>query len=156
MEIAIFGAGCFWGVEATFAQVEGVLSTSVGYAGGSVANPTYQQVCLGGTGHSEVVRVEFDPAKVSYEALLDVFWSCHDPTQLNRQGPDFGYQYRSVVFCEDARQLAAAEASKGAADASGRYLQPVCTAIEPSRNFYLAEEYHQKYLAKKGLAACHA
>lgn len=156
MEIATFGAGCFWGVEATFAQVDGVVSTSVGYAGGSVENPTYQQVCLGQTGHTEVVRVEFDPARVSYEALLDVFWSCHDPTQLNRQGPDFGYQYRSVIFCEGASQLAAAEASKRAADASGRYLRSVCTAIEPSRNFFRAEEYHQQYLAKKGLAACHA
>lgn len=156
MEIATFGAGCFWGVEATFAQVDGVVSTSVGYAGGNVENPTYQQVCLGQTGHTEVVRVEFDPARVSYEALLDVFWSCHDPTQLNRQGPDFGYQYRSVIFCDGASQLAAAEASKRAAGASGRYLRPVCTAIEPSRNFFRAEEYHQQYLAKKGLAACHA
>ena len=155
MEVATFGAGCFWGVEAAFASVDGVQSTCVGYAGGSVRNPSYQQVCLGQTGHTEVVKVEFDPHQVGYDELLSVFWGCHDPTQVNRQGHDFGYQYRSVIFCENAAQFEAAEESKRAAEDSGHFRQSIATAIELSRSFYRAEEYHQQYLAKRGLAQCH-
>ena len=153
-QFATFGAGCFWGVEATFANVPGVTATSVGYTGGSAENPTYQAVCRGGTGHTEAVRVEFDPDKVSFEALLETFWACHDPTQLHRQGPDVGYQYRSAIFCEDDQQRIEAEASRDRMDRSGRFRRPVVTAIEPAATFHLAEDYHQKYLAKRGLASC--
>ncbi len=156
MSVATFGAGCFWGVEVTFAQVDGVVSTCVGYTGGSLPSPTYGQVCTGRTGHTEVVRVEFDPSRISYEGLLDVFWRCHDPTQVNRQGPDYGYQYRSVIFCEDDSQMAAAAASKQRFEATGRQPRPIATSIERSRAFYEAEDYHQQYLAKRGQLACHA
>ena len=155
MTAATFGAGCFWGVEATFRQVPGVTETAVGYAGGAVENPTYEQVCTGTTGHAEVVQVEFDPEKVSYEALLEVFWNCHDPTTLNRQGPDRGTQYRSVIFCHDAQQTAAANASKERLQQSGGVAQDITTAIEPAGPFYRAEEYHQQYLEKRGQASCH-
>ena len=155
MATAMFGAGCFWGVEVTFGNVSGVTATAVGYAGGSHPAPTYEQVCRGNTGHAEVVRVTFEDDQVSYDALLDVFWECHDPTQVNCQGPDIGYQYRSVVFCEDAGQLAAARASKERLERSGRFQQPIATAIEPAATFYSAEEYHQQYLVKRGLAVCH-
>ncbi len=155
MEIATFGAGCFWGVEAALGNVPGVASTCVGYAGGEVPDPTYEDVCTGRTGHTEVVRVEFDSRSVCYQTLLESFWTCHDPTQVNRQGPDIGYQYRSVIFCESSEQVEAAEASKRRLEESGRFKRPVATAIERSRSFYPAEEYHQQYLAKRGMAACH-
>jgi peptide-methionine (S)-S-oxide reductase len=154
MATATFGAGCFWGVEAAFRQVPGVLSTAVGYAGGSLAKPTYEQVCSGRTGHAEVVQVEYDPDKVSYEQLLDVFWSSHDPTQLNRQGPDIGTQYRSVIFVHDAEQRQIASASKAEVDNSARFRRPIVTDILPFSAFYRAEEYHQQYLEKRGLAHC--
>jgi peptide-methionine (S)-S-oxide reductase len=154
MATATFGAGCFWGVEAAFRQVPGVLSTAVGYAGGSLAKPTYEQVCSGRTGHAEVVQVEYDPDKVSYEQLLDVFWSNHDPTQLNRQGPDIGTQYRSVIFTHDAEQRRIASASKAELDNSARFRRPIVTEILPFSAFYRAEEYHQQYLEKRGLAHC--
>ena len=155
METATFGAGCFWGVEVAFGNVPGVTSTCVAYAGGHLPDPSYRDVCAGDTGHTEVVRVEFDERRVSYETLLETFWSCHDPTQVNRQGPDFGYQYRSVIFCEDDDQFAAARESKRKLEQSGRHERPIATAIERSRSFYLAEDYHQKYLVKRGLATCH-
>ena len=155
MEIATFGAGCFWGVEAAFASVSGVTSTEVGYAGGSLPSPTYGDVCRGDTGHTEVVRVTYDPERVSYETLLDAFWECHDPTQVDRQGPDVGFQYRSVIFCENERQFVVAEASKLSRERGGRYTRSVATAVETSREFYRAEEYHQRYLEKRGLATCH-
>ncbi len=155
MTTATFGAGCFWGVEATFRQVSGVTGTAVGYAGGAVENPTYDQVCTGTSGHAEVVQVEFDPEKVSYEALLEVFWNCHDPTTPNRQGPDRGTQYRSVIFCHDDQQTVAANASKEQLQQSGRHGQDIVTAIEPAGPFYRAEAYHQQYLEKRGQASCH-
>ena len=154
MEKATFGAGCFWGVEAAFRQVEGVLATAVGYSGGRPANPTYEDVCSGRTGHAEVVEVEFDPAKVSYEQLLDVFWENHDPTTLNRQGPDVGEQYRSAIFTLTPEQEAAARASKESRAKSGQYKRPIVTEITPASPFYRAEEYHQRYLEKHGLAHC--
>jgi peptide-methionine (S)-S-oxide reductase len=154
-EKAIFGAGCFWGVEAAFRQVKGVVSTAVGYSGGATANPTYKDVCSDRTGHAEVVQVEYDPAQVSYEELLKVFWENHDPTQMNRQGPDFGTQYRSAIFYTTPEQEAAARASKAALEQSGRYRRPIATEITPAGEFYRAEEYHQQYLEKKGLASCH-
>jgi peptide-methionine (S)-S-oxide reductase len=154
MAKAIFGAGCFWGVEAAFRQVEGVLATAVGYSGGRLENPTYENVCSGRTGHAEVVEVEYDPSKVSYEKLLDVFWENHDPTTLNRQGPDVGEQYRSAIFFESPEQEAAARASKESLEKSGRYKRPIVTEIEPASTFYRAEEYHQRYLEKHGLAHC--
>ncbi len=155
METATFGAGCFWGVEVRFANIPGVTATSVGYAGGTYPNPSYHDVCRGDTGHTEVVRVIFDPDRVSYETLLDTFWDCHDPTQVNRQGPDVGYQYRSVIFCENDRQAKVAAASKSRLEQSRALAFPVSTAIEPAGSFYPAEEYHQQYLAKRGLAICH-
>lgn len=147
---ATFGAGCFWGVELAFRNTEGVVSTAVGYAGGSVANPSYEQVCTGRTGHAEVVRVEYDPAVISYDALLEVFWREHDPTQVNRQGPDVGSQYRSVIFTYDDAQAAAARASKDRLAASGRHRRPIATAIEPAGDVWPAEDYHQQYLEKRG------
>jgi peptide-methionine (S)-S-oxide reductase len=155
VQVAIFGAGCFWGVEAAFRQVKGVKSTSVGYAGGRTTNPTYKDVCYEDTGHTEVVRVEFDPAKVSYDRLLEVFWECHDPTQVNRQGPDVGDQYRTVIFTTTDAQRAAAERSKAALAASGKHKKPIATLIEPAPAYYLAEDYHQQYLEKRGLSSCH-
>jgi peptide-methionine (S)-S-oxide reductase len=154
MEQATFGAGCFWGVEATFREVPGVLDTAVGYAGGNVQNPTYEQVCSDRTGHAEVVQVTFDPARVSYDALLDAFWGAHDPTTPNRQGPDVGSQYRSVIFAHGPEQEAAARASLARQDASGRFRRPIVTQIEPYAAFWRAEEYHQRYLERRGLAHC--
>jgi peptide-methionine (S)-S-oxide reductase len=154
MQKATFGAGCFWGVEAVFRQVDGVLDTAVGYAGGTTENPTYKDVCTGTTGHAEVVQVEFDPDKVSFDRLVDAFWANHDPTTLNRQGPDFGSQYRSAIFYHSPEQQAAAQASMAREQASGRYRRPIVTQIEAAGPFYPAEEYHQRYLEKRGLASC--
>ena len=154
MEKATFAAGCFWGVEATFRQVRGVTSTAVGYSGGTFKNPTYQDVCTGRTGHAEVLQVKYDPAQVSYEELLDVFWNTHDPTTLNRQGPDIGTQYRSAILFHTPEQEAAARASKQALEANGRYRRPIVTEITPASEFYRAEEYHQQYLEKRGQAHC--
>jgi peptide-methionine (S)-S-oxide reductase len=153
-EKATFGAGCFWGVEATFRSVPGVKEAIAGYAGGKTDKPTYEDVCSHTTGHAEVVEVEFDPGVVSYEQLLDVFWSNHNPTTLNRQGPDVGDQYRSVIFYHSPEQKAAAEASKSRLDKSGRFKSPIVTFIEPAPAFYRAEEYHQRYLEKRGLSHC--
>jgi peptide-methionine (S)-S-oxide reductase len=153
-EKATFGAGCFWGVESTFRAIEGVSDAAVGYAGGNLENPTYEDVCMDDTGHAEVVEVEFDPAIVSYQKLLDVFWASHNPTQLNRQGPDVGRQYRSVIFYHSPEQRAAAEASKAALEKSGKFRSPVVTQIEPMPKFYRAEEYHQRYLEKRGQSHC--
>lgn len=154
-KLATFGAGCFWGVEELFRTTPGVISTAVGYEGGAVERPTYEQVCTDKTGHAEVVQVEFDPAKVSYERLLELFWANHNPTTLNRQGPDIGTQYRSVIFYHDNEQRQAAEASKKAVDASGKFKSPVVTTLEPAKTFWKAEDYHQQYLAKRGLSTCH-
>jgi len=154
-EKATFGAGCFWGVEATFRQVPGVVDAAVGYAGGTMENPTYRDVCSDRTGHAEVVQVDFDPAKVTYEQLLDVFWDNHDPTTMNRQGPDYGSQYRSVIFFHSPMQEAAARASKEARTRSGKHRAPIVTAIEPAATFYRAEEYHQQFLARSGQSFCH-
>jgi len=153
MAIATFGAGCFWGVEAAFQHIPGVTSTAVGYLGGTVENPTYQDVCTGSTGHAEVIQVEYDPAQLAYEELLDLFWKCHDPTTLNRQGPDVGTQYRSAVFFRTPEQEAAAKVSKEKAQA--RFKQTIATEITPASPFYRAEEYHQQYLEKRGQASCH-
>jgi peptide-methionine (S)-S-oxide reductase len=150
---ATFGAGCFWGVEAAFRRLDGVTSTAVGYAGGDVEHPTYEQVCYSETGHAEVVEVTFDPEKIPYEQLLAVFWAEHDPTQLNRQGPDVGAQYRSVIFVHDPEQGAAAEASRERVQE--RLTRPVVTQIEDAPPFWEAEDYHQQYLEKRGLASCH-
>ena len=147
---ATFGAGCFWGVEAAFRKIQGVVSTTVGYSGGSSKNPTYKDVCSGRTGHAEAVQVEYDPSKTSYEELLNVFWSVHDPTQLNRQGPDVGTQYRSAIFFYNAEQEAAAKAAKAHLERSGRYGKPIVTEIIPASEFYMAEEYHQQYFEKHG------
>ena len=149
---ATFGAGCFWGVEAAFRRTEGVIGTRVGYAGGQVENPTYEQVCSDATGHAEVVEVTYDDEKVPYEQLLALFWLEHDPTQLNRQGPDVGSQYRSVVFVHDAEQRAAAEVSLAAVQE--RLSRPVVTQIEDAPPFWEAEDYHQRYLEKRGLSSC--
>jgi peptide-methionine (S)-S-oxide reductase len=151
---ATFGAGCFWQVEVAFRNVEGVVDAAVGYMGGHVTHPTYADVCRGGTGHVEVCQVTFAPEVVSYEQLLEVFFASHDPTQLNRQGWDIGEQYRSVVFTHDEQQRATALAAKQALDQSGRYRAPVVTAVEPAATFWRAEEYHQQYLVKRGVATC--
>ncbi len=155
MEKATFGAGCFWGVEVAFRNVEGVLDTAVGYCGGRNDSPTYEQVCSGTTNHAEVVDVDFDPDKVSYDTLLNLFWSMHDPTTMNRQGPDVGTQYRSVVFVHSPEQREVAEASKKALDASGALPSPVVTQIVDAEPFWRGEEYHQCYLEKRGMASCH-
>jgi peptide-methionine (S)-S-oxide reductase len=154
MEKATFGAGCFWGVEAAFRQIPGVRATAVGYAGGTFTNPTYRDVCTGRTGHAESVEVEYDPARVSYDDLLNVFWENHDPTTLNRQGPDIGTQYRSVIFYHTPEQQAAAEASKARLQAAGRWRRPIVTEVVPAAEFYRAEDYHQQYLEKRGLSTC--
>lgn len=154
-EIATFGAGCFWGVEETFLRTKGVLSTRVGYLGGTLENPTYEDVCAGTTGHAEVVEVTFDPAVVSYDELLKVFWDNHNPTEKNRQGPDIGDQYRSAIFTHDDAQKSAAEASKVALANSKRFPRPIATEITPATTFYPAEDYHQQYLRKRGLDSCH-
>jgi peptide-methionine (S)-S-oxide reductase len=155
MAKATFAAGCFWGVEATFRQLPGVISTRVGYTGGQLANPTYEDVCTDRTGHAEAVEVEYDPAKLSYDKLLEVFWENHDPTQLNRQGPDHGTQYRSGIFFSTPEQEAAAKASKENLEKSKRYNRPIVTQIVPAVTFFPAEDYHQQYLEKRGLATCH-
>jgi peptide-methionine (S)-S-oxide reductase len=153
-EKATFGAGCFWGVEETFRQLPGVSSTAVGYAGGAKENPTYEDVCSDATGHAEVVEVEFDPAEIAYTKLLDVFWSNHNPTTLNRQGPDVGTQYRSAIFYHSPEQKQQAEASKAALEKSGRFPRSIVTQIEPAPKFWRAEEYHQQYLRKRGQTHC--
>lgn len=150
MERATFAAGCFWGVEADFRAIDGVTDVLVGYTGGSTPNPTYQQVCSDRTGHAEAVEVTFDPARVSFEQLLDAFWEMHDPTTPNRQGPDVGSQYRSAIFYHSEAQKAAAEASKAALERSRRYKGPVVTEIVPASTFWRAEDYHQQYVAKRG------
>jgi peptide-methionine (S)-S-oxide reductase len=155
METATFGAGCFWGVQAAFDRIQGVTETQVGYAGGVLANPTYQDVCSGRTGHAEVVQVTFDPKVVGYDRLLEAFWESHDPTQMNRQGPDVGTQYRSVVFFHTPEQEKAAHAALEKEQKSGRHSGPIATAIEKAGPFWRAEDYHQKYLEKRGLAICH-
>jgi peptide-methionine (S)-S-oxide reductase len=155
MEKATFAAGCFWGVEATFRAMPGVLGTRVGYTGGKTDNPTYKDVCTDRTGHAEAVEVDFDPAQVSYNDLLKVFWENHDPTQINRQGPDWGTQYRTAIFFHTPEQQAAAQASKEALEKSHRYSKPIATQIVPAVTFYPAEDYHQQYLEKRGLASCH-
>ena len=156
MQKAIFGAGCFWGVELTFSKIEGVESTAVGYCGGKVPDPTYEIVCAGQSNHAEVVLVEFNPDKVSYDKLLDTFWSLHDPTTLNRQGPDIGTQYRSVIFFQDKDQAVVAKASRDKLQQSGRFKNDIVTEIVPTAQFYRAEEYHQKYLEARGLGNCHS
>jgi peptide-methionine (S)-S-oxide reductase len=153
-ELATFGAGCFWGVEADFRQIRGVVATQVGYEGGHTENPTYRDVCSHTTGHAEVVQVEYDPARVSYDDLLKVFWENHDPTQLNRQGPDVGDQYRTVIFFHTPEQRAAAQAAKERLEAEKKYRRPIVTQIVPVETFYPAEEYHQQYLEKRGLSTC--
>lgn len=153
-EKALFAAGCFWGVEAAFRQVKGVVRTIVGYTGGHLKNPTYEDICSETTGHAETVEVEFDPKKVSYEKLLDVFWMIHNPTQVLRQGFDFGSQYRSAIFYLSGKQKKAAEASKKALETSGKYARPITTEITKASPFYVAEEYHQQYLEKHGLSTC--
>jgi len=153
-EKATFAAGCFWGVEAAFRKVPGVIDTAVGYSGGTFPNPTYEDVCTGRTGHAESVQVEFDPARVSYDRLLDVFWENHDPTTPNRQGPDVGTQYRSVVFVDGPEQEKAAKESKERLEKSERYRRPIVTEIASAHHFWRAEDYHQRYLEKRGLAHC--
>jgi peptide-methionine (S)-S-oxide reductase len=152
---ATFGAGCFWGVEVAFRQVPGVLNAEAGYEGGSLTDPSYEDVCTGRTGHAEVVEVTFDPAGVSYEQLVDVFFTHHDPTTLNRQGPDRGTQYRSAIFYHDEEQRGVAEAARERWNRSGRWRSPIVTEVTPASTFYRAEEYHQRYLEKHGLANCH-
>lgn len=154
-EIATFGAGCFWGVEAAFRRLPGVVDVAAGYSGGHMPNPTYKDVCSHTTGHAEVVQVTFDPQKISYDQLLDLFWQIHNPTQVNRQGPDVGSQYRSAIFVHSPEQQAIAEKSKAALAASGKFQRPIATEITTAGPFYRAEEYHQKYLEKHGAASCH-
>ncbi len=154
MEQATFAAGCFWGVEATFRQITGVLDTSVGYIGGHTEKPTYKEVCAGDTNYAEAVKIVFDPAQVSYAQLLEIFWQCHDPTQLNRQGPDVGTQYRSAIFYHSPQQEIAALQSKAQQQNNGQYTRPIATSIVPATTYYSAEEYHQQYLEKRGLAHC--
>ena len=155
MAKATFAAGCFWGVEDAFRQVKGVTSTTVGYTGGQTKNPTYKEVCTDRTGHAEAVEVEFNPDQVSYRELLAVFFQSHDPTQLNRQGPDYGSQYRSAIFFHDAEQEAAARDSLAALDKAGVFKRPIVTQIAPATDFYRAEDYHQQYFEKQGIRACH-
>jgi peptide-methionine (S)-S-oxide reductase len=154
-EIATFGAGCFWGVEAAFSRVPGVTEAVSGYSNGHTVNPTYKDVCTDETGHAEVVQVTYDPAKVSFEHLLEVFWGLHDPTQVNRQGPDFGSQYRTAVFFHTPEQEGIAKKVKATLDASGKFRKPIATEITAAGPFYRAEEYHQKYLEKRGATSCH-
>ncbi len=155
MEKATFGAGCFWGVEVRFGQMPGVVETAVGYEGGKLSNPTYKDVCSDRTGHAEVVELTFDPTRVSYEALLEQFFELHDPTQLNRQGPDWGNQYRSAVFFHSLEQEAAAKQVIAKLEAEKRFRKPIVTEVVPAQTFWRAEEYHQKYLEKRGAVACH-
>ena len=153
METATFAAGCFWGIEAAFRKIDGVVETAVGYTGGSLPNPTYEQVCSGQTGHAEAVQLRFDPAKLSYENLLEVFWRIHDPTTLNRQGPDVGTQYRSAIFFHGPEQEAAARASKQNLQSSGALRRDIVTDIVSAPEFYRAEDYHQQYFEKRGRAS---
>jgi len=153
MAVATFGAGCFWGVEVTFRRTPGVRDAVVGYMGGATANPTYEEVCTARTGHAEVVQVTYDPTVMSYDDLLGVFWRCHDPTQVDRQGPDVGRQYRSVIFYHDAHQRARALASRQSLSESGEHEAPIATEIEPAGTFWPAEAYHQRYLEKRGIVA---
>lgn len=155
IEKATFGAGCFWGVEARFAEMPGVIDTAVGYEGGELEHPTYKEVCTDRTGHAEVVDVTFDPSRISYETLLDAFFAMHDPTQLNRQGPDWGTQYRSVVFVRNEEQMRQAREKIDELNASGAYRKPIVTKVEPATTFWKAEEYHQRYLEKRGMVHCH-
>jgi peptide-methionine (S)-S-oxide reductase len=155
MATATFGAGCFWGVEEVFRKTPGVTETAVGYMGGQLENPSYRAVCTDRTGHAEVVQVQFDPSQVDYERLLEIFWEVHDPTTLNRQGPDVGTQYRSAVFYHDDAQREAAAGAKARLEASGRFRRPVVTEISPATTFWRAEEYHQKYIQKNGGPSCH-
>jgi peptide-methionine (S)-S-oxide reductase len=155
MAKATFGAGCFWGVESAFRQVQGVTDAAVGYMGGTLANPTYEDVCTDRTGHAEVVQLDYDPAQISYEEILRVFFEIHDPTTLNRQGPDFGKQYRSVIFFHNAEQERAAQKMKEELDRAGRFARKIVTQIVPASDFWRAEEYHQRYFEKQGIAACH-
>jgi peptide-methionine (S)-S-oxide reductase len=155
MEKATFAAGCFWGVEATFRAVPGVISTRVGYTGGKLAHPTYKDVCTDHTGHAEAVEVTYDPARVTYENLLEVFWENHNPTTLNRQGPDVGTQYRSAIFYHNPEQEAEARASRDGLQQSGAFRRPIVTEIVPAGEFWQAEDYHQQYLEKRGKAQCH-
>ena len=155
MEKAAFGAGCFWGVEATFRKLAGVKDATVGYMGGHTTDPSYKDVCYTDTGHAEVVLVEYDPSVIAYETLLETFWRSHNPTQLNRQGPDVGSQYRSAIFTYSDAQAQTAAASKDALQQSGKYKEPIVTEITPAPVFYKAEEYHQRYLEKQGLDHCH-
>ncbi len=155
IEKATFGAGCFWGVEARFAELPGVLDTAVGYEGGDLEHPTYKEVCTDRTGHVEVVDVTFDPSRVSYDALLDAFFALHDPTQVNRQGPDWGSQYRSVIFARSDEQMQQAKAKIDELNASGAFRKPIATKVEAAATFWKAEEYHQRYLEKRGMVHCH-
>ncbi len=155
MKKATFGAGCFWGVEETFRRLPGVTATAVGYEGGNLPNPTYQDVCNDETGHAEVVEVDYDPEVIAYGQLLEAFWAAHDPTTMNRQGPDHGTQYRSAVFYHDEDQRQVAEGSKQRLQESGRFKRPVVTQIAPAAAFWRAEDYHQQYLAKRGRSNCH-
>ncbi len=155
MEMAVFGAGCFWGVKSFFGEVSGVVDAVSGYAGGSVANPTYKQVCSGTTGRAEVVQITFDPEKVSYDRLLDVYFGDHDSTTMNRQGPDLGTQYRSVIFAETPEQEQKARRKIEELTAARRFRRPIVASVEPFRNLYRAEEYHQRYFEKNGLPSCH-
>lgn len=155
MATATFGAGCFWGVEEIFRTTSGVIETAVGYCGGTKDQPTYKEVCTGNTGHAEVVQVEFDPAAISYGELVDIFFNNHNPTQLNMQGPDVGTQYRSVIFFDGEDQKSVAEEKTAELSASGRFKKPIVTLIEPAQTFWPAEDYHQKYLMKRGMTSCH-
>ncbi|MDP9038955.1 MAG: peptide-methionine (S)-S-oxide reductase MsrA [Acidobacteriota bacterium] len=155
IEKATFGAGCFWGVEARFAEMPGVLDTAVGYEGGTLEHPTYKEVCNDRTGHAEVVQVTFDPSRISYDTLLDAFFAMHDPTQVNRQGPDWGSQYRTVIFAQTEDQRLQAKAKIAELNATGAYRSPIATRVEPAGIFWKAEEYHQRYLEKRGMVSCH-
>jgi peptide-methionine (S)-S-oxide reductase len=155
MQLATFAAGCFWGVEELFRQINGVSATRVGYTGGAMVAPTYEDVCSDTTGHAEAVEVTYDSSKVSYEKLLQIFWDNHNPTTVNQQGPDFGSQYRSVIFYHDDAQRVEAEKSKAVLEASGKWKKPIVTQIVPATAFFPAEEYHQKYLMKRGGGSCH-
>jgi peptide-methionine (S)-S-oxide reductase len=155
MAKATFAAGCFWGVEDAFRHLKGVNSTTVGYTGGTLKNPSYEDVCTGRTGHAEAVEIDYDPAQVTYEQLLGIFWESHDPTTLNRQGPDVGTQYRSEIFFHDAGQEQSARASKALLEKSGIFKRPIVTEIQPAPDFFRAEEYHQQYFEKRGMKSCH-
>jgi len=153
-DLATFAAGCFWGVEHQFRQLPGVIETTVGYTGGFTENPSYEQVCSHSTGHAEAVLIEFDPTQIQFDALLDVFWNCHSPTEWHRQGPDIGSQYRSAIFYHDEQQRNSAEASKQLLESSGKFSQPIVTEITAATAFYKAEEYHQRYIEKNGGGHC--